>query len=161
MTIECRVVDFTDPQQADALVNLLDDYATDPMGGGQALSAETRQNLASALAKRHEALSVIVYVDGEPAGLANCFETFSTFKCRPLLNIHDLAVSRRFRGQGLAKVLLNKIESIARERNCCKLTLEVLEGNKVAQNAYLKFGFDGYQLDPELGQALFWEKPLK
>ena len=36
---------------------------------------------------------------------------------------------------------------------CCKLTLEVLEGNKLAQAAYIANGFAGYQLDPEMGQG--------
>ena len=28
------------------------------------------------------------------------------------------------------------------------------------QSAYRKLGFSGYQLDPQLGKALFWEKKL-
>jgi hypothetical protein len=40
------------------------------------------------------------------------------------------------------------------------VTLEVLEGNQIAKNAYIKFGFAGYELDPKMGKALFWEKPL-
>jgi hypothetical protein len=30
---------------------------------------------------------------------------------------------------------------VARQRGCCKITLEVLEGNAVAQASYGKFGF--------------------
>ena len=41
-----------------------------------------------------------------------------------------------------------------------KLTLEVLEGNSVAQSAYRAFGFEGYELDPQMGKALFWQKKL-
>ena len=40
------------------------------------------------------------------------------------------------------------------------LTLEVLEGNKVAQAAYRASGFAGYELDPEVGRAMFWQKKL-
>jgi hypothetical protein len=32
--------------------------------------------------------------------------------------------------------------------------------DNLAKNAYLKFGFAGYALDPQMGKALFWEKPL-
>ncbi|MFT5906124.1 MAG: ribosomal protein S18 acetylase RimI-like enzyme, partial [Cryomorphaceae bacterium] len=42
----------------------------------------------------------------------------------------------------------------------CKITLEVLSKNEVAKSAYQKFGFSGYELDPEAGKALFWEKPI-
>jgi ribosomal protein S18 acetylase RimI-like enzyme len=56
--------------------------------------------------------------------------------------------------------MLQKVEQVANKRGCCKITLEVLEGNTVAKNAYLKFGFAGYALDPEMGNAMFWEKAL-
>ena len=45
-------------------------------------------------------------------------------------------------------------------RGCCKLTLEVLDNNFIAKALYKKFGFSDYQLDPEYGNALFWEKKL-
>ena len=32
--------------------------------------------------------------------------------------------------------------------------------DKVAKSVYRGFGFSGYQLDPRLGGALFWEKRL-
>ncbi len=36
---------------------------------------------------------------------------------------------------------LQKAEAIAVTLGCCKLTLEVLEGNKLAQAAYIANGF--------------------
>ena len=56
--------------------------------------------------------------------------------------------------------MLAVVEEIARKKGCCKITLEVLQGNRVAQNAYRKFGFDNYALDPEAGHAEFWQKSL-
>ena len=58
------------------------------------------------------------------------------------------------------KQINRNLEAMARQRGCCKLTLEVLEGNHGARRAYLDFGFEGYQLDPAMGQALFFEKKL-
>ena len=43
---------------------------------------------------------------------------------------------------------------------CCKLTLEVLDGNAPAKAAYEKFGFASYELDPAVGGALCWQKKL-
>ena len=160
MTIECKLVDYSNPEQAQDLVGLLDTYAQDPMGGNQPLTETTKQNLVTQLSARPFAFSVIAYNNGEPAGLANCFEGFSTFKCKPLVNIHDLAVAKEHRGKKISLHLLDKIESIAKEKGCCKITLEVLDGNIIAKSAYVKFGFEGYELDPKLGKALFWEKPL-
>ncbi len=160
MNVEVVQVDFLNDQQAADVVNLLNDYATDPMGGGEPLSLYTKENLVRELSKLPYAFSVICYVDNTPAGLANCFEGFSTFKCKPLVNIHDVVVASEFRGLGISQLLLSKVEEIAKDRGCCKTTLEVLEGNEVAKNAYKKYGYSGYELNPEMGKALFWQKPI-
>ena len=152
--------DYLDAQQAKDVIQLLDIYANDPMGGSSPLSSDVKQNLTKALSKLPNAFSILCYVDEKPAGLVNCFVGFSTFKCKPLIYVHDIVVDSNFRGLSLSQKMLDKVESIARSKGCCKITLEVLEGNTVAKNAYEKFGFSGYELDPEMGKALFWEKVL-
>lgn len=160
MQLELVEVDYHNATHGADLVLLLNGYAQDPMGGDEALSEYTQQNLIGALQKVPGAFSVIAYVDGKPAGLINCFEGFSTFKCKPIVNIHDVTVSSDFRGHGISHKLLDKVQSIAQQRGACKLTLEVLEGNEVARASYQKFGFAGYELDPAMGKAEFWEKKL-
>ncbi len=51
-------------------------------------------------------------------------------------------------------------EQLAKAKNCCKVTLEVLDNNVGAKRAYEKFGFGGYELDPESGKAVFWQKKI-
>lgn len=160
MNITIQIADYNDEQQAKDIITLLNGYAQDPMGGGTGLAEEVKTNLVANLARLPHAFSVTCYVDGKPAGLVNCFEAFSTFKCKPLINIHDVVVLPDFRGLGLSQKMLAKVEAIAREKGCCKLTLELLEGNQTAKNAYIKFGFEGYELDPAMGKALFWNKVL-
>lgn len=152
--------DLAVPEQARAFIELLDAYARDQTGGGRPLSAFARANLASELGRRPGARVILALVDGEPAGLLVCIEGFSTFACKPLLNIHDVMVLPQHRAKGLFRGMLEKTEAIARAAGCCKLTLEVLEGNHVAQAAYAAAGFAGYQLDPRLGRAMFWQKKL-
>lgn len=158
--IEIVEADLSIPAHAEALVQLMDAYALDPMGSGLGLSDYAKVNLPAELAKRQSAHVILAFVDAEPAGLVVCLEGFSTFACQPLLNIHDVIVALPYRGRGLSKLLLQKAQDIALDLNCCKLTLEVLEGNHVAQSAYQTFGFSGYQLNPQMGKALFWEKKL-
>jgi ribosomal protein S18 acetylase RimI-like enzyme len=160
VNITTKLANYQDTTDAQHLIELLDDYAKDTMGGAKALTAYTRENLVASLAQTPGAYTVLVYVDDQPAGLANCFQGFSTFKCKPLINIHDLAVSPQFRGLKLSLRLLQAVENEAIARGCCKVTLEVLAGNTIAKQAYLKYGFAGYELDPETGKAEFWEKPL-
>jgi GNAT superfamily N-acetyltransferase len=160
MTTEVFIADYQNPQHAADISFLLNSYAQDPMGGGQALPQYVQDNLAAELDKVTNAFTVLCYVDGKPAGLTNCLQGFSTFKCKPLINIHDVIVAGGFRGKQVSQHMLQTVEEVARQRGCCKITLEVLEGNTVAKNAYLKFGFAGYALDPKMGNAMFWEKGL-
>lgn len=161
MNTEILIADYLNSQHGNDISFLMNAYALDPMGGGTALPEHVQNNLAAELAKIPYVFSVICYVEGNAAGLINCVEGFSTFKCKPLVNIHDVVVLDEFRGQGLSQLMLEKVEEIAREKGCCKLTLEVLQGNKLAQNAYQKQGFGGYQLDPAMGHAMFWQKSLE
>jgi len=151
---------LSNPTHSNALVTLLNAYALDPMGGGEELSDFTKENLASEIQKRTDTTVILAFDDDKPAGLINCIEGFSTFMSKPLMNIHDVYVGVDYRGKGLARQLLQAAEDLAIEKQCCKVTLEVLEGNKPAQSAYLKFGFAGYELDPTMGKAMFWQKKL-
>lgn len=160
MNVEIVKVDYNNEQQVEELLSLLDLYARDPMGGGEPLSDDIKAQLPKAFKERSFLFSLIAYVDGEAAGLANCIESFSTFACKPVINIHDMAVNPKFRGLGLSQKILASIEDIAKEKGSAKVTLEVLTGNDVAINAYKKFGFNGYELDPKMGKAEFWEKKI-
>ena len=160
MNIEVVMADYSNEQHRSEIPILLDGYASDPMGGGKPLSNEVKRNLVEELSKLPHAFSIIAYVDGKPAGLVNCFEVFSTFLCKPVINIHDVVVRDEYRGNGISQKMLRKVEEIARSRGCCKITLEVLSENEVAKHVYSKFGFSGYELDPKAGVALFWQKQL-
>ncbi len=160
MDIEIIIADYHDPKHGSDMAYLLDSYAKDPMGGGEPLDSAITDNLAKSLSKLPHAFTVLCYAGNQPAGFINCFETFSTFKGKPLVNIHDVIVIKDFRGLGLSQLMLNKVEEVAKQKGCCKLTLEVLEGNEVAQNSYKKIGFAGYELDPVMGKAMFWQKSL-
>ncbi len=158
----CRA-DYANPAHAQALLELLDAYARDPMGGGEALSPFALANLIPALAARVQAFSVLAFAGAsgtEAVGLVNCIEGFSTFACRPLVNVHDVVVLPAWRGQRVAEKMLALVETLALERGACKLTLEVLSGNAGAIKLYNRVGFASYQLDPAMGQAQFLQKWL-
>jgi len=158
--LSITTTDFARPAHRAAFLHLLDHYAHDPMGGGAGLSAYAKANLVDGLAARAHFVSLLAFEGDSAVGLINCFEGFSTFAARPLLNIHDIVVHADARGRGVGRALLAAAEELARQRGCCKLTLEVLEGNRVARAAYQACGFGGYELTPETGKALFLEKKL-
>ena len=153
-------VDYSNQTQTSHLIQLLNEYACDSMGGGKPIPTDLNEKLVNGLHDFPTAFSLLVYSEKRPVALANCFYGFSTFAAKKLINIHDLMVSKDFRGKGLSTLLLSEIERIARENDCVKITLEVLSNNEIAKNSYKKFGFEGYELDPESGQAIFWQKKL-
>lgn len=152
--------DYANPAHAAALVELLDHYARDPAGGGQPLSEFARANLVAALATRPFVFSVLAFEGPAAVGLVNAIEGFSTFACAPLVNVHDVVVRDTHRGRGIATRMLAEVERIARTRGACKLTLEVLAGNRSARALYEKLGFDDYRLHPSMGEARFMQKWL-
>lgn len=161
----CKRVNYEDPREGKILTDLLNGYANDPMGGGSPLKDEVVKNLSVRLSEIPHAYSFIAYStsdggDAKPAGLVNCFEAFSTFTARPLVNIHDMYVADEFRGQGASQALLAAAEKEARKRGCCKMTLECLSKNQIALNAYKKSGYGNYVLDPTHGVAMLFEKKL-
>ena len=155
----CRA-DYQHPAHAQALVFLLDAYARDAAGGGQPLADFAKQHLVAELAARPQAFSVLAFDGTQPVGLVNCIEGFSTFACRPLVNVHDVVVLPSHRGRRVGEQMLTLVEQLARERGACKLTLEVLQGNRSAITLYERVGFAGFQLDPAMGQAQFLQKWL-
>ena len=161
MSIQILAADYQNQDHARHLVQLLDQYARDPMGGGgTGLKPSVTENLIGEMIRRPQCFSVLSYVDDTPAGLVNCIESFSSFNAKSVVNIHDVFVGPRFRGQSISRLMFDRVLEIAREKDCCKLTLEVLEGNQLAQNAYRNYGFEGYELTAELGKAMFWEMKI-
>ena len=161
MNVEVIKANYLDSRHSKEIKFLLNSYASDPMGLGKPLDKAVKKNIVKELSKLSYAFSLIAYVNGEPAGLANCFELFSTFACKPLINIHDFIVLEQYRGSGISQKMLNKVEEIAMSKGCCKITLEILSNNEAAKASYKKFGFSSYELDPKAGVALFWQKKIK
>lgn len=159
MNVEVRQADFASPVHRAAIVDVLDSYAGDPVGGGEPLARDVRERLVPSLRDHPTALVLLAFADQRAVGIAVCFYGFSTFKARPLLNIHDLAILPAYRGQGIGRGLLDAAEVHARRRECCKLTLEVQDDNRRARALYEAFGFTDYVIG---GSATrFLTKPLQ
>jgi len=158
MPITTKLVDYENPRDCRDLVRLLGEYASLENGDDNPdLSGLPRQ-----LAEFPTAFSLLGYADQDPpiaVGLINCFFGFSTFYGRRLVNVHDLIVTQQHRGKGVGGALLQAVEKIAREHDCCRLTLEVYANNAPALRAYQKHGFSRDPAHPNI-DTLFLRKSL-
>lgn len=146
-------IDLENQEHCDALIELLNHYMLDPMGGGKAMENDHPQRVLSGLKKQCNYHGFLIKKDGTYAALANCFVGFSTFKTKQLINIHDFVVHSNFRRQGLGEALLNGISNFAKVNDMCRVSLEVREDNPKAMNLYKKVGFA-----PCSPNMYFWEK---
>jgi len=152
--------DLSRAEHQHALVAMLDAYMRDPMEGGEPPSEQVKRELVPGLRAHPACYVFLAWRDGLPVGFSICFLGFSTFNARPLINIHDIFVDSAVRGIGIGRMLLERIEARAREMNCCRITLEVREDNRVARGLYRKAGFDRVAVGAEHVPLDFWHKPL-
>ena len=155
MALTISEADLMNAADAAAVLELLQAYAADPMGGSSALAAEVVEHLIPRLAAVESRFVLIARMAGRPAGVAIAFRGFSTFRARPVLNLHDLAVHPDFRGQGIGRELLSRVEAFAQSSGCCRVSLEVRSDNAQAQRLYRSQGFGPGDPPQE-----FWTKSL-
>ena len=160
MQIEIIDTDLSDPAHAKGVIAVLDSYAREPVGGKCPLNTEVRDRLIPGLQAQSNVEILLAFASAGPVGVAVCFIGFSTFAAKPLLNLHDLAVLPEYRGREIGRSLLSAVESRARERGCCKVTLEVREDNRGARKLYRSFGFSDFAPGEEETPTLFLQKRL-
>lgn len=140
-----------------AVVDLINEYRTDPMGGPLLPLTRDEAGRMIGLLHHHPACRVFLAAcDRLFIGLLVSFVAVSTFQARPLLNVHDLIVKDQFRRRGVGKRLLDTAGEFARSRGYCRLTLEVRNDNSEAQRLYSSVGFAPCSPPME-----FWHRELQ
>lgn len=103
--------------------------------------AVSREDLREHLfGPRPYAEALIAEIDGEPAGYALFFHTYSTFLGRPGLYLEDLFVLPAHRAHGLGRLLLARVAAVAAARGCPRLEWAVLDWNGPAIDFYERLG---------------------
>lgn len=153
--LEIRECNYNYKKDLDAVVDLLNIYIGDEMGGGQPIDGMQKLRLVDGLNSHPTSIVLLAGMNDQYLGMTVCFETFATFSVKKCINIHDLIVKPEYREKGIGRALLNKVIEIAKERDCAKVTLEVREDNYKAQMLYHDLGFA--DCEPPMK---FWVKKL-
>jgi GNAT superfamily N-acetyltransferase len=104
----------------------------------------TEDGLRAHLFGPHPSAEVLIgEVDGQPAGFALYFHTFSTFLGQRGLYLEDLFVRPAFRGAGLGRHLMAALARIAMQRDCGRFEWSVLDWNAPAIGFYRRLGAVG------------------
>lgn len=83
---------------------------------------------------------LIAEEDGEPAGFAFYFFSYSTWRGRPCLYLEDLFVRPAFRRRGIGLSLLRELASVAVRERCERFVWQVLDWNAPAIAFYESLG---------------------
>lgn len=78
--------------------------------------------------------------EGETAGFALYFHSFSTWLGKPGIYLEDLFVREPFRGRGFGRALLAELARIGLKRGCGRLEWAVLDWNEPAIGFYRALG---------------------
>jgi len=83
---------------------------------------------------------VIAEHEGEPAGFALFFTSYSTWRGHHGIRLEDVYVTPARRGQGIGKALLTHLAQVAVAEGCPRLEWDVLAWNAPAIAFYEKLG---------------------
>ncbi|HEY3371069.1 MAG TPA: GNAT family N-acetyltransferase [Prolixibacteraceae bacterium] len=155
MELSILPVDLHNKVHCLQLIKLLNDYMNDPMGNNSPMEEGLAPQIIAGLQAYPGYLGFFVLYGDQFAGLANCNQNFSTFKAKPLLNIHDFIVAPEFRTIGAGRFLMKAILDFASVQGFCRVNLEVREDNHAAKSLYQKLGF--CECEPSM---FFWENIL-
>lgn len=101
----------------------------------------TEESLRTSLAGAPPQVEALLgFVDGEPAGFATYFHTYSTFLTRRGMYLEDIYVSPEHRRRGLGTALLRRVAAITVERGCGRFEWAALDWNVDAHRFYERLG---------------------
>jgi GNAT superfamily N-acetyltransferase len=101
--------------------------------------------------------ALLAELDGEAAGFALFYTSFSTWQCVPGIWLEDLVVRERFRGAGVGRALVSELAAVALQRGSGRLEWAVLDWNAPAIGFYDRLGatsVDDWRLRRLDGDAL-------
>jgi GNAT superfamily N-acetyltransferase len=134
--LEIRFADVNDAKTILCFVRALADYEREP----DAVQVD-EATLATQLTQVPPPFEcLIAELEREPVGFALFFHTYSTWRGKRGIWLEDLFVIPEARRRSVGRALLQRVASLARERDCARLEWSVLDWNAPAIQFYRGLG---------------------
>ena len=156
--MEIAELNLAEPDGVNKFTQLLDAYCCTLNGGGVALSDEVRNRLFNVMPQYGNAIAFLSHHQNKPTGVVFGFYNLYVFSAQPYANVQFIFVLPEFQRRGIAKKLMLAFEARTRELGCCKVTLEVREGNEQAKALYSALEYRRGTFGPHNDALEFWER---
>jgi ribosomal protein S18 acetylase RimI-like enzyme len=117
---------------ADQLAGLVEQYRTFYT---QEPHSRTKQYLVERLTNS-ESVVFVAEEDDTLVGFVQCYPTFSTVSLSEIWLLNDLFVDPKYRGRGIARVLMAEAERSAKESGATRIWLRTARDNVPARSLY-------------------------
>jgi GNAT superfamily N-acetyltransferase len=133
------LIRFASKKDIPAIFNLIKELADYEKLSDQVVTTE--DELKKVLFGENNFVEILIAeYEGQIVGQALFFKNFSTFLGKPGIYLEDLYVKPEMRSKGIGKALLDKLISLAKERNYGRVEWSVLDWNESAIEFYKKIG---------------------
>ena len=129
---------FAQPQDVPLIIGMIRELAEYEHMAEQVTATE--EILREWLFEKKTARVLLAKLDGETAGYALFFESFSTFLGKGGIYLEDLFVRPAYRGRGIGTALLRYLAQWAGQRGCGRLEWACLDWNRPSVDFYLSLG---------------------
>ncbi len=136
MTTTIRPATFSDAEIILTMIIELADYEK----ARHEVKASLKDIETSLFAHNSKSEALICEIEGQVAGYAVFFTSYSTWLGKNGIYLEDLYVRPSFRGKKAGKALLNHIAKLAVARDCGRLEWSVLDWNTPAIDFYRSIG---------------------
>ena len=111
------------------------------------MTEESERNFLSCRAASDNAIEILAFLDGKAVGQAGISPIGSKAKIRHRAEF-GIAVRKEYWGRGIGRELMKSCIECAKAAGYRQMELEVIAGNRKAENLYRKFGFEEYGRNP-------------
>lgn len=124
----------------DSLVDVFEEYRQ--FCGFERCQNETKAFLKKLICTEESTIFIALNAEKDSVmGFVNLYPCYSSLALQRLWILNDLGVSSRYRGKGVSKALIQKVQEFAKDTNAIRIELKTALKNTTARSLYKSMGF--------------------